>query len=102
MVEGLATIRSVFGPEETMNRFEAGVRANGMTVFCHIDHAAGAASAGLSLRPTDLLIFGTAKSGTPLMEANQTIAIDLTSRAQRGFPIISRHGWHSAMISERM
>ena len=81
MGEGLATIRSVFGPEETMNRFEAGVRAKGMTVFCHIDHAAGAPSAGLSLRPTDLLIFGTAKSGTPLMEANQTVAIDLPLKA---------------------
>ncbi|ESY94330.1 hypothetical protein X738_24470 [Mesorhizobium sp. LNHC209A00] len=81
MVEGLTTLGSVFGPEETMNRFEAEVRANGLTVFCHIDHAAGAASAGLSLRATDLLIFGTAKAGTPLMEANQTIAIDLPVKA---------------------
>src|SRR5271169_1241914 len=75
--DGLTTIPSTFGPEETMNRFEASVRANGMTVFAHIDHAAGAAGAGLSLRPTDLLVFGNARGGTPLMQANQTIGIDL-------------------------
>jgi uncharacterized protein (DUF302 family) len=76
-VAGLITIKSSNGPEETMNRFEAEVRGRGMTVFAHIDHAAGAAAAGLSLRPTEVLIFGNAKSGTPLMEATQTIGIDL-------------------------
>jgi hypothetical protein len=50
-----------------MNRLEAEVKARGMTVFARIDHAAGAAGAGLSLRPTELLIFGNAKAGTPLM-----------------------------------
>lgn len=75
--DGLITLRSNFGPEETMNRCEAEVRAKGMTVFAHIDHAAGAAAAGLPLRPTDLLIFGAAKGGTPLMQAEQTIGIDL-------------------------
>jgi uncharacterized protein (DUF302 family) len=64
-----------------MNRFEAEVRAKGMTVFAHIDHAAGAAAAGLSLRPTELLIFGNAGSGTPLMELVQTIGIDLPLKA---------------------
>ena len=76
---GLITLRSSFGPEETMNRFEAEVRARGMTVFAHIDHAAGAA--GLSLRPTYLLIFGIAKSGTPLMQSVQTMGIDLPLKA---------------------
>jgi uncharacterized protein (DUF302 family) len=76
-IAGLITIKSSNGPEETMNRFEAEVRGRGMTVFAHIDHAAGAAAAGLSLRPTEVLIFGNAKAGTPLMEATQTIGIDL-------------------------
>jgi len=76
-VAGLITIKSSNGPEETMNRFEAEVRGRGMTVFAHIDHAAGAAAAGLSLRPTEVLIFGNARAGTPLMEATQTIGIDL-------------------------
>jgi uncharacterized protein (DUF302 family) len=79
--EGLVTIRSSYGPEETMNRFETEVRAKGMTVFAHVDHAAGAAAVGMSLRPTDLLIFGNAKGGTPLMQSVQTIGIDLPLKA---------------------
>jgi uncharacterized protein (DUF302 family) len=79
--DGLITIRSAFGPEETMSRLEADVRAKGLTVFAHIDHAAGAAAVGLPLRPTDLLIFGNAKGGTPLMQAVQSIGIDLPLKA---------------------
>jgi uncharacterized protein (DUF302 family) len=79
--DGLTTVPSNFGPEETMNRFEAEVRARGLRVFAHIDHAAGAAGAGLPLWPTDLLIFGSAKGGTPLMQAAQTIGIDLPLKA---------------------
>jgi uncharacterized protein (DUF302 family) len=48
-----------------------------MSVFARIDHAAGAAEAGLSLRPTELLVFGSAKAGTPLMVEVQTMGIDL-------------------------
>ena len=79
--DGLITVKSSFGPEETMKRYEAEVHAKGLTVFAHVDHAAGAASVGLSLRPTDLLIFGNAKGGTPLMQAEQTIGIDLPLKA---------------------
>jgi uncharacterized protein (DUF302 family) len=79
--DGLITLRSAFDPRETMSRLEAEVRAKGMTVFAHIDHAAGAVAAGLPLRPTDLLIFGAAKGGTPLMQAVQTIGIDLPLKA---------------------
>jgi len=75
--DGLITKRSSFGPEETMNRLEADVKAKGLTVFAHVDHAAGAAAVGLPLRPTDLLIFGNAKGGTPLMQDAQLIGIDL-------------------------
>jgi uncharacterized protein (DUF302 family) len=80
-VDGLTTIPSSFGPQDTMNRLEAAVRAKGMTVFARIDHAAGASAAGLSLRPTELLIFGNAKAGTPLMQSVQTIGIDLPLKA---------------------
>ena len=79
--DGLITIKSAFGPEETMQRLEAEVRAKGMTVFAHVDHAAGAAAVGLPLRPTDLLIFGNAKGGTPLMQSAQTVGIDLPLKA---------------------
>src|ERR1700742_1235024 len=75
--EGLITIPSRYGPVETMNRLEAEVKGKGLTEFAHIDHAAGATAVGLGLNPTDLLIFGNAKGGTPLMQAEQTIGIDL-------------------------
>src|SRR5580658_9033856 len=75
--EGLITIASKYGPVETMNRLEAEVKGKGLTEFAHIDHAAGATAVGLGLNPTDLLIFGNAKGGTPLMQAKQTVGIDL-------------------------
>ena len=80
-VEGLKTLPSSRGPKDTMNSFEAEVKAKGMTIFARIDHAAGAEAVGLSLRPTELLIFGSAKAGTPLMQSSQTIGIDLPLKA---------------------
>jgi uncharacterized protein (DUF302 family) len=80
-VQGLTTVPSSHGPKDTMNRLEAEVKAKGMTVFARIDHAAGAVEAGLSLRPMEVLIFGNAKAGTPLMQSFQTIGIDLPLKA---------------------
>src|SRR5499433_3089839 len=80
-VDGLTTIRSSHGPKDTMNRLEAEVSAKGMTVFARIDHAAAAAAVGLPLCPTELLIFGNARGGTPLMQSVQTIGIDLPLKA---------------------
>jgi len=79
--DGLTTIQSSFGPQDTVRRLEAAVKAKGMTVFARIDHAAGAAEVGLALRPTELLIFGNAKGGTPLMQSDQTMGIDLPLKA---------------------
>ena len=76
-IEGLITIASGFGPTETMDRLQAEVKAKGMTVFARIDHASSAAKVGMGLEPTEVLIFGNAKAGTPLMQSNQTIGIDL-------------------------
>jgi uncharacterized protein (DUF302 family) len=76
-MEGLTSIRSRFGPKETTDRVEAEIRAQGMKVFARIDHAAGAAEAGLTLAPTELIIFGNARGGTPLMQSVQTVGIDL-------------------------
>jgi uncharacterized protein (DUF302 family) len=78
---GLIALPSRHGPKDTMDRLEAAVKARGMTVFARIDHAAGAAAAGLSLRPTELLIFGNAKAGTPLMQSVQAIGLDLPLKA---------------------
>jgi uncharacterized protein (DUF302 family) len=80
-MEGLKTIRSRFAPGETMNRLEAEIKARGMSVFGRIDHAALAAEAGLTLRPTEVILFGNPRGGTPLMQANQTIGIDLPLKA---------------------
>ncbi len=76
-MEGIITIPSDFGPKETMDRLEEAVHAQGMIVFARIDHAAGAGQAGLSLKPNELLIFGHPSAGTPLMQANPLIGIDL-------------------------
>jgi uncharacterized protein (DUF302 family) len=80
-VQGLTTIKSGHPPQETMSRLEAAVKAKGLTVFARIDHAEGGSTAGLTLRPTEVLIFGNASGGTPLMQAVQTIGIDLPLKA---------------------
>ena len=80
-VEGLKVSRSRHGPQETLGRFEVAIARYGMTVFARIDHGAGAAKAGLELRPTVVLIFGNARAGTPLMQMAPTIAIDLPLKA---------------------
>jgi uncharacterized protein (DUF302 family) len=79
--DGLISVSSTFGAKETMDRLEGEVKARGMTVFARIDHAAGAAEVGLALRPTVLLIFGSARAGTPLMQADQAVGIDLPLKA---------------------
>ena len=80
-LDGLKTIPSHFGTKETIDRLEAEIKAKGLTVFARIDHAAGAAAVGMSLRPTELLVFGNARGGTPLMQADQRIGIDLPLKA---------------------
>lgn len=79
--DGLIVVQSSHGPAETMDRLVAEIKAKGLTVFARIDHAAGANEVGLSLRPTELVIFGNAKGGTPLMQSNQEIGIDLPLKA---------------------
>ena len=108
-VDGLVTIPSGFGPKETMDRLEREVKAKGLTVFARGDHAASAEAVGLKLRPTELLIFGNARGGTPLIEADQRIGIDLplrrwftrTTPAKFGWRISIRVGSHGVMDSVR-
>jgi len=76
-IEGLTSIPGSLGPKETMDRLEAEIRTKGLTVFSRIDHAAGAAEVGLRLAPTNLIIFGNARGGTPLIQSAQTVGIDL-------------------------
>jgi uncharacterized protein (DUF302 family) len=64
-----------------MNRLEAEINAHGMTVFARVNHAALAAEVGLTLRPTEVILFGNPRGGTPLMQASQTMGIDLPLKA---------------------
>mgnify|MGYP000051838630 CR=1 FL=1 len=79
--QGLISVQSAYAVDETLDRFEGAARDKGMTVFARIDHAAGAAKVDKVLRPTELLIFGNPKAGTPLMQSRQTVAIDLPMKA---------------------
>jgi uncharacterized protein (DUF302 family) len=77
----LVTLPSAHGATETLERLKALLAQKGIEVFAHIDHAAGARKAGLPLLPTQVLIFGNPKAGTPLMQGRQTIGLDLPLRA---------------------
>lgn len=79
--EGLVAVKSPYSAKVTMDRLEAAVRQRGLTVFARVDHAAGAARVGKSLRPTEVLVFGNPKGGTPFMECTQTVGIDLPLKA---------------------
>lgn len=76
-VPGLVTLRSAFPVGETLDRLEKLLAQKNIQVFARIDHAAGAAKVKLALRPTQVLLLGNPAAGTPLMQAAQTIGIDL-------------------------
>ncbi len=78
---GLVTVASLHPSAETIERFEAAVRAKGWAVFAKLDHAAAAEAAGLQLRPRTVVVFGNPKAGTPAMRTNPTLAIDLPLKA---------------------
>src|SRR5215471_12501913 len=77
---GLVTLPSAHIATETVERLKGLLAQKGIEVFAHIDHAAGATSVGLPLRPTQVLIFGNPRAGTPLMQARQTVGLDLPLR----------------------
>ena len=79
--EGMIDVRSQHSVAETADRLESILAAKGMTVFARIDHAAGAKKAGKTLLPTELVVFGNPKVGTPLMLCSRSIAIDLPQKA---------------------
>lgn len=79
--QGMIALKSPYSVPETMDRLQAIVEEKGMRVMARVDHAANAASVELELRPTQLLIFGNPKVGTPLMQCGQSVAIDLPQKA---------------------
>ena len=74
---GLVVKKSAYGVDQTLDRLEQILKEKGLTIFARIDHNAGAAKVDMDLRPTKLLIFGNPKMGTPLMQSNQTVGLDL-------------------------
>ena len=78
---GIVRIKSTNSVAVTIDRLESALNSKGMTIFKRISHADGAAAVGLELRPTELLIFGNPKVGTPLMQCGQTTALDLPQKA---------------------
>jgi uncharacterized protein (DUF302 family) len=78
---GLETLVSSLGVEQTADRLAALLAEKGIHLFARIDHAAGAQTVGMALRPTVVLLFGNPLAGTPLMQSKQTIGIDLPLKA---------------------
>ncbi|MFL5701569.1 MAG: DUF302 domain-containing protein [Ktedonobacteraceae bacterium] len=78
---GLITVASRFSVGETLDRLTAAITSVGLLVFARINHASNAEEVGLKLRPTELLIFGHPKGGTPLMQDKQIAGIDLPVKA---------------------
>jgi uncharacterized protein (DUF302 family) len=79
--DGLIAVKSPHGAKATMDKLEDLVKQRGLNVFARIDHAAGAAKVGKTLRPTEVLIFGNPQGGTPFMECAQSVGIDLPLKA---------------------
>jgi uncharacterized protein (DUF302 family) len=79
--DGLVEVRSPLSVKATADKVEVLAKQRGLTVFARVDHAAGATRVGKTLRPTEVLIFGSPQAGTPFMECAQTVGIDLPLKA---------------------
>jgi len=78
---GLITIKSAHNVQDTADRLIDTLKSKGMTLFIRINHSEGAQKVGMKLRPTEVIIFGNPKVGTPLMQCSQSAAIDLPQKA---------------------
>jgi len=77
----MQNISSPYSVSETLKRIEAVLKEKGLTIFCRVDHSGEAEKVGLKMHPTQLILFGSPKGGTPVMVASPTIAIDLPLKA---------------------
>ena len=81
MASGMIDVSSRYSVPETLARLQSILKEKGITVFALVDHSGEAEKAGLKMRPTQLLIFGSPKGGTPLMVSAPSVAIDLPLKA---------------------
>ena len=79
--EGVIRIKSKHSVAATVDKLETALKNKGMTIFKRVSHSGGAAKVGLELRPSELMIFGNPKVGTPLMQCQQLAALDLPQKA---------------------
>ncbi|MBW2410759.1 MAG: DUF302 domain-containing protein [Deltaproteobacteria bacterium] len=77
---GLVNIKSPYTVKKTMDRLETALKEKGMTIFARINHSEGAKKVGIDLPATELIIFGNPKVGSPLMNCNRTVGIDLPQK----------------------
>jgi uncharacterized protein (DUF302 family) len=78
---GMVHLGSPYSVPETLKRLESLLQSRGLTVFAYIDHSGEAEKVGMKMHPTQLIIFGSPKGGTPVMLASPTLAIDLPLKA---------------------
>jgi len=78
--DGMIVVPSPHSVKDTLDKLATVLESKGMKIMARVDHAAGAASVDLELRPTELMIFGNPKAGTPLMQCSQSLAIDLPQK----------------------
>ncbi len=81
MSEGIISVPSPYTVKDTLDKLAATVEAKGFTIVARVDHAAGASKVDMTLRPTELLIFGNPKGGTPLMVCQQSFGLELPLKA---------------------
>ena len=78
---GLVHLSSPFSVAETLKRLETALQSRGIAIFARIDHSGEAEKVGMKMHPTQLIVFGSPKGGTPVMQASPTVAIDLPLKA---------------------
>ena len=79
--DGVISVPSEYSVEKTADRLEGIIKERGLTLFARVDHSNNAKKVDLKLRPTEVIIFGNPKAGTPLMQCSQQTAIDLPQKA---------------------
>jgi|SRR5690242_15089390 uncharacterized protein (DUF302 family) len=78
---GMVHLASPYSITETLKRLDSVLLSRGLAVFARVDHSGEAEKIGMKMHPTQVIIFGSPKAGTPVMVASPTLAIDLPLKA---------------------
>lgn len=90
--KGLVTMQSNHSVQDTADKLVSVIESKGMKVFARVDHQKNAQGVDLTLRPTQVIMFGNPKAGTPLMNCEQTVAIDLPQKSSSARMLIKKYG----------